>query len=171
MCLIWIWRSTWFSEPDLLPERKPAGIRGEKKRGVGPHGSTPLLSRSGCSEARVGPMRPQTSQASLSPAPPSTGTSGRRFLLAGSSIQKEMARATAPQEMAMSATLKIGQSMKPRLMGPMKSTTPRSHLTRSMRFPRAPASTRERAKIRNRSLGSVWTRSKSGGPGPGGSQE
>ena len=51
----------------------------------------------------------------------------------------------------MSATLKMGQSMNPRLMGPMKSTTPSFHRIRSIRFPRAPASTRESAKILNRS--------------------
>jgi hypothetical protein len=57
----------------------------------------------------------------------------------------------------MSATLKMGQSMNPRLMGPMKSTTPRLHRSRSMRFPRAPEKTSERARSLNRSPGFVFT--------------
>ncbi len=42
-----------------------------------------------------------------------------------SSSQNDRASRTAPQEMAMSATLKIGKSQKIRSIGPMKSTTPR----------------------------------------------
>ena len=132
---------------------RPGGVAGGRRRERFPASRTrrrcprPVWRDEGGRQPSVGSGPPSSWPAAAGAA------SARIRFSVRSSRQNDSASMTAPHEMAMSATLKMGQCVKPRSMGPMKSTTPWSHLTRSMRLPSAPAITRTRAPRRR------WSRS------------